>query len=51
MTLGTRRQFVSCAPAILIGSATLSACSWGTDDVDYEAAATRTWRLGALAGF
>ena len=51
MTLPTRRQFASCAPAILGGSATLFACSRGTDAEGYEAAAARTWRLGALDGF
>ena len=51
MTLTTRRQFVSCAPAMLGGSAILSACSRGTDAEGYEAAAARTRRLGALDGF
>ena len=51
MTVSTRRQFVSCAPAILGGSATLSACSPGTDAEGYEAVAARTWRHGALDGF
>ena len=51
MTIATRRQFVSCALAILGGSATVSACSRGTDAEGYEAAAARTWRHGALNGF
>ena len=50
-TLTTRRQFVCCAPAILGGSAILSACSPGNDAEGYEAVAARTWRLGALGGF
>ena len=50
MTITTRRQFVSCAPAILGGSTILSACSPGTDAEGYEAVAARTWRLGALDG-
>ena len=51
MTITTRRQFVSCAPAILGGSATLSACSPGADAEGYEAVAARTWRHGGLDGF
>ena len=50
MTITTRRQFVACAPAILGGSATLSACSRGTDAEGYEAVARQTWHLGALNG-
>ena len=51
MTLTTRRQFVSRAPAILSGSVILPACSPGTDAEGYEAVAARTWRHGALTGF
>ena len=46
----TRRQFVSCVPAILGGSAILSACSGDTDAEGYEAVARQTWRLGSLDG-
>ena len=51
MTLTTRRQFVSGAPAIFGASAILSACSNGTNGDGYEAVARQTWRLGALHGF
>ena len=37
MTITTRRQFVSCAPAILGGSAALSACSKDADGEGFEA--------------
>ncbi len=50
MTLGTRRQFVHCAPAILGGSVVLSACTQSTDADNYKAVAAQTWRLGALGG-
>ena len=46
----TRRQFVSCVPAILGGSAVLSACSGDTDAEEYEAVERQTWRLGSLTG-
>ncbi len=51
MTLPTRRQFVSYAPAMLAAPLILSACSEGIDARAYEAVARRTWRLGALNGF
>jgi hypothetical protein len=51
VTLTTRRQFALGAPAILGGSAILSACSPGSNAEGYEAVAGQTWRLGALNGF
>jgi len=47
----TRRQFITSAPAIFIGTSTMTACSRGLDTESYEAVAGRTWRLGALQGF
>jgi hypothetical protein len=51
VTPTTRRQFALGAPAILGGSAILSACSPGNNAEGYEAVARQTWRLGALNGF
>ena len=47
----TRRRFIASAPAILIGTSMITACSQGSDAEGYEAVAGRTWRLGALQGF
>jgi hypothetical protein len=51
VTPTTRRQFALGAPALLGGSAILSACSQASNAERYEAVARQTWRLGALNGF
>ncbi len=50
MSFITRRHFFTRGPAILGGSAALSACSSGTDADGYEAVARQVWRPGALDG-
>lgn len=42
--MSIRRQFVRSATAMIGGALALGACSSGTGDENYEAAACRTWR-------